>query len=63
MILSRTSDMNYKFYKNNQNINFYTITININRVKCDNPVEFRLPGSNTWYYRERISLPEGPGCV
>lgn len=63
MILSRTSDMNYKFYKNNKNINFYTITININKVKCDNPVEFRLPGSKTWYYRERISLPEGPGCV
>ena len=63
MILSKITDFNYKFYINNENINFYTITINIDNIQVDEPVEFRLPGSKDWYYRERISLPSGPGCI
>ena len=63
MILSKITDFNYKFFNNNENINFYTITINIDNIDVDEPIEFRLPGSKEWYYRERISLPSGPGCI
>lgn len=63
MILSRISDMNYRFFTNNDNINFYTITINISNIKTSEPVQFRIPGSKNWYYRERVSLPGGPGCI
>ena len=63
MILSKITEMNLRFLNNNENINFYTITININYTKIDNIIEFRLPGSNIWYSRSRISLPEGPGCI
>jgi hypothetical protein len=63
MILSKINEMSLSFYKNNENINFYTITINILKKETKNIVEFRLPGSNNWYSRSRISLPEGPGCI
>ena len=29
----------------------------------DGSVDFRLPGSNNWYSRYRILLPEGPACI
>jgi hypothetical protein len=63
MILSKISEMSLYFYKNNENINFYTITINIFSQETKNIVDFRLPGSNNWYSRSRISLSDGPGCI
>ena len=63
MILSKISEMSLYFYKNNENINFYTIIINIFPQETKNIVDFRLPGSNNWYSRSRISLSDGPGCI
>ena len=67
MILSKIGDMSLNFLQNNEDINFYTITINIlkmeNNLTFRDTVEFRLPGSNVWNSRYRISLPQGPGCI
>ena len=62
ILLNKISNMRSKFVLNND-INYYTITININNFETNNVVEFKLPGCNEWNTRYRISLPTGPSCI
>ena len=63
IILSKISDMRYKFLKSNRNLKYYLITIDILGKNNKNDVYFRLPNSNVWYYRKRITSEYGPGCI
>ena len=62
MILSKISNMRYRFIKNNKNLNFYIIEINI---KNNNNIysRYRLPYSELWCYRTRVCDIYGPGCI
>lgn len=62
MILSRISNMRYRFLKNNKNLNYYIIEINI---KNNNNIysRYKLPYNELWYYRTRVCNEYGPGCI
>ena len=64
LLLRKISDLRYRFVKNNININYYIIIININGKDNDSTVFFRLDSNtNDWIVRSRIVTPAGPGCI
>ena len=63
MILSKLSQMRYRFIKNNKNLNYYLIEIFISNSSNSKPIHFKLPNSNIWNFRIRIETKNGPSCI
>ena len=53
----------HRFIKNNTNLNYYTITININGKNVNDEILFRnSKKDDSWNCRYRTLSPSGPGC-
>lgn len=60
-ILCNLPDLRYKFVKND--VKYYMIKINCNRVNLDDEFLFKFLNSNKWNYRVRIQDNTGPKCI